>query len=734
MKLRKILSGFLAGAVAMSSMVFTIVTDSAETVGTSVKDVHYSTNSPFGNGSEITTIDKVVFNVTLGGTESDGSNGSIYFNIGTQGETNPEVSYGLPGSGKDVELTPGVATDVELTVADGTVINQHWYELGVNNYWGADVTINSIKAYIGSTLYGVLPPPTAPYEGELITLNSNPPYNWQGLGSFTINGFSGSTLQDVADNIDTLSVSFKVNGAETSSAADYNVGNFGEFDYSKISYQIRVNCSAWIVAGSSTLNGDTVTITVDDMAAALGSTDLSTTLTDFQIVAMTATENASNPVRVFYENLTTEVTAPDIPPSSYAITSSQTNGGSFAVTLNNDPDSTEVITEAEAGDEVYIFFNPNIGYELIAYMIRGRVTGDYYANVNSADSEDVSLSDTEYITFEMPEEPVAIVAYFGMVSYDVTVLPYENGTVLASHSIASYGDEIKITATPSYGYEVSSIVVKNDTTGQTIATTDTFLMPDSDVTVEVTFKEVAEEDDGETGEEDDFTGTAIDLGAPDSGWNATFDDATDTINMSEAWGVMYWNNIGDCSDYSKIVLKYSDSTLNNILLTVTYSDNTQDFQLATGANGEITIELDDAKKSDVLNVNIGGSSIPGSVKIISVELITEPMFNKTATEFEAADAGKIVSQTAIVDGKVAKRFTMLVGLDAIKKATKVEFTLSNGTETKVYKTNKYYTSLTASGEEVTAPEGYGFVTLTITDIPDGVTVTCTGIELIIPAN
>ena len=516
-----------------------------------------------------------------------------------------------------------------------------------------------------------------------------------------------------------------------------------------------------------------------------------------------------------------------IPASSYAITSIQTEGGSFAVTLSDDPDSTEVIDEAKTGDEVYIFFNPNIGYELTAYMIRGRVTGEYYANENSADSEGVSLSDVESITFEMPEEPVNIIAYFGMASYDVTVLPYENGTVFADNSIASYGDEIKITAIPSSGYEVSSIVVK-DTTGKTIATTDTFLMPDSDVTVEVTFtavaaekfditvadttngtvtptvttaaagtsvaltveptvgyelddikvqgvsgenydvssfvfvmpaedvtvtatfKEVAEEDDGETGEEDntetdeedntetdeedDFTGTAIDLGAPVSGWNATFDDATDTINISDAWGGMTWDIISDCSNYSKIVLKYSDSTLDGILFSVTYSDNTQDFQTATAASGEITLELDDAKKSDVLHVNIGGSSIPGSIKIISVELIPEPMFNKTATEFEAADAGKIVSQTAIVDGKVAKRFTMLVGLDAIKKATKVEFTLSNGTETKVYKTNKYYTSLTASGEEVTAPEGYGFVTLTITDIPDGVTVTCTGIELIIPAN
>lgn len=508
-----------------------------------------------------------------------------------------------------------------------------------------------------------------------------------------------------------------------------------------------------------------------------------------------------------------------IPASSYAITSVQTNGGSFAVTLSDDPDSTEVITEAEAGNEVYIFFNPNIGYELTAYMIRGRVTGDYYANENSADSEGVSLSDVESITFEMPEEPVSIVAYFGMASYDVTVLPYENGTVFVDNPIASYGDEIKITATPSYGYEVSSIVVK-DITGKTIATTDTFLMPDSDVTVEVTFtavaaekfditvaattngtvtptvttaaegtsvaltvepavgyelddikvqgvsgenydvssfvfvmpaedvtvtatfKEIAEEDDGETDEEDntetdeedDFTGTAIDLGAPVLGWNATFDDATDTINISDAWGGMIWDIISDCSDYSKIVLKYSDSTLDSILFSVTYSDNTQDFQTATAASGEITLELDDAKKSDVLHVSIGGSSIPGSIKIISVELIPESMFNKTATEFEAADAGKIVSQTAIVDGKVAKRFTMLVGLDAIKKATKVEFTLSNGTETKVYKTNKYYTSLTASGEEVTAPEGYGFVTLTITDIPDGVTVTCTGIELIIPAN
>ncbi len=713
MKLRKILAGFLAGAVAMSSMVFTSVTASAAASAANTTTLNLASET-LNNDYYSSTTQTVTFTggwqsccFWIGGSdhsyydsvtvEYSALTGATYFQaiveyangtantVAGSSETSGTITVALDETGK----TGGISQIMLQTDAAGSVkideisINASATAPAVYNEWkeseGVYTWLANNDPIIGDAGYN----DTAPTQLEIDLTDYIP---------------EGCTIADVTSVSTTVTVTGNAGGTVGLSIPVDGTPNYqwtsGEFTSGTpyvIDTALGIFETETLKVGISWINyGTKVTVEVE-----------------------------------------VDATAPA--PSSYAITSSQTNGGSFAVTLNNDPDSTEVITEAEAGDEVYIFFNPNIGYELIAYMIRGRSTGDYYANVNSADSEDVSLSDTEYITFEMPEEPVAIVAYFGMVSYDVTVLPYENGTVFADNSIASYGDEIKITATPSSGYEVSSIVVK-DTTGKTIATTDTFLMPDSDVTVEVVFTATDEEDNTETGAEDDFTATVIDLGAPTGGWDATFDDATDTINISNAWGGMTWDIISDCSDYSKIVLKYSDSTLANILLTVTYSDNTQDFQTAKAANGEITLELDDAKKSDVLHVNIGGSSIPGSIKIISIELIPEPMFNKTAAEFEAADAGKIVAQTAIIDGAKAMRFTMLVGMDAIEKAEKVTFTLNNGTTTKTYESKKYYTALSASGATVNAPEGYGFVSLTVTDIPDGVTVTCTDIEFTISDN
>ena len=693
MKLRKILAGFLAGAVAMSSMVFTSVTASAAA---------FEISGYVDPEGEFTDYYEGYKNLSSPVKVSDLESISV----------NYTVSADCPFIGKRFE-------PVIISGGSAAWICNDYQELAAGTYTST-LTISSLDAetqsktftHIGYKIYNCT-------EGDAIsgiTINSVTITESSSLVPPTLVGEKTSLGSGSADSWDTACYAeVSSDGTKAIDSTDLANDFTVTVAFTKTRPQLVLQGSGdghnWVQINPDIVVGGIAYFNKSTIVAAYGE--------DFSdCYKFCFASGGEGPIVISEAAIYINIPAP-----SYGITSSQTDGGSFAVTLNNDPYSTEVITEAEAGDDVYIFFNPNIGYELTAYMIMGRSTGEYYANENSDESEYVS--DVESITFDMPEEPVAIVAYFGKALYDVYVLPCENGTVSVDNPTALYGDEIKITATPSSGYEVSSIVVK-DTTGKTIATTDTFLMPDSHVTVEVVFTE--------TGAEDDFTATAIDLGAPDLGWNATFDDATDTINMSEAWGVMYWNNIGDCSDYSKVVLKYSDSTFDNILLTVTYSDDTQDFQSATGANGEITIELDDAKKSGVFNINIGGSSIPGSIKIISVELIPEPMFNKTAAEFEAADAGKIVSQTATIDGKVAKRFTMLVGLDAIKKATKVEFTLSNGTETKVYTTDKYYTSLTASGEEVTAPEGYGFVTLTITDIPDGVTVTCTGIELIIPAN
>lgn len=83
-------------------------------------------------------------------------------------------------------------------------------------------------------------------------------------------------------------------------------------------------------------------------------------------------------------------------------------------------------------------------------------------------------------------------------SYAVSTVDADNGEVDVDLSRVQAGEEVTITATPDEGYEVEAVTV-TDRDGEEINVTEagdgvyTFEMPDSHVTIEVTFAPVAEE-------------------------------------------------------------------------------------------------------------------------------------------------------------------------------------------------------------------------------------------------
>lgn len=87
----------------------------------------------------------------------------------------------------------------------------------------------------------------------------------------------------------------------------------------------------------------------------------------------------------------------------------------------------------------------------------------------------------------------------------------------------------------------------------------------------------------------------------------------------------------------------------------------------------------------------------------------------------------LVQKTAVVDGEYNARFVQKVSEDDIKDATKVVFTLSNGTDTKTVESHNYFNSLKVNGNKITVDDGYVFVSYTIKDIPAGIEVTCEGV-------
>ena len=114
----------------------------------------------------------------------------------------------------------------------------------------------------------------------------------------------------------------------------------------------------------------------------------------------------------------------------------------------------------------------------------------------------------------------------------------------------------------------------------------------------------------------------------------------------------------------------------------------------------------------------------------------EEGFDQTKADVEAAaESGDILMQTATFGDVEAVRYTKVVSSKEIENAKSVTFTFeskdANGNVigTGTYTSNKYYTSLMASGAKVDAPENYVFLSLTVKDIPDGVTLKCTGITL-----
>ena len=147
------------------------------------------------------------------------------------------------------------------------------------------------------------------------------------------------------------------------------------------------------------------------------------------------------------------------------------------------------ITRAMEGVEVTVTAQAPAGKHFVKWVVKaGGVT---LANETSATT-----------TFIMPATDVEIEANFeknastgtgtGATTYPITVKSAKNGDVTASHKTASKGTTVTLTVDPDKGYLLDTLTVL-DGKDKEIKLTEkngkyTFVMPDSKVTVEATFK------------------------------------------------------------------------------------------------------------------------------------------------------------------------------------------------------------------------------------------------------
>ncbi|MBE6836869.1 MAG: glycoside hydrolase family 5 protein [Ruminococcus sp.] len=87
-----------------------------------------------------------------------------------------------------------------------------------------------------------------------------------------------------------------------------------------------------------------------------------------------------------------------------------------------------------------------------------------------------------------------------------------------------------------------------------------------------------------------------------------------------------------------------------------------------------------------------------------------------------------LQKTEVVNNCYSVRAVMLISEEEANRISKVSFHFSNGSKNVTIDSAKCYSKITACGETLDAPEGYVFVVHAIQNIPDGTTVTCTGID------
>lgn len=103
---------------------------------------------------------------------------------------------------------------------------------------------------------------------------------------------------------------------------------------------------------------------------------------------------------------------------------------------------------------------------------------------------------------------------------------------------------------------------------------------------------------------------------------------------------------------------------------------------------------------------------------------TETVSNITMTEVVAE--AKYIQKTSVDwdnGGTYSQRFVVLVPEEELQGKSSVSFNISNGNGTATFSSTKYYSTVSVTGNPITAPDGYYFISYAISDIPYDKTLT-----------
>ena len=175
----------------------------------------------------------------------------------------------------------------------------------------------------------------------------------------------------------------------------------------------------------------------------------------------------------------------------------------------------------------------------------------------------------------------------------------------------------------------------------------------------------------------------------------------------------------------------------NTLIAVKYTGDTP--QMAMNANGGSFSWISPASVSngvayfafeDILEIvgNNGVSSIENIFVYAGKSnstTVTEVSYFSNTIEADTP----YLQTTNVINGVYSARAVMLVSESDARSASKVTFSFNNGSKTVDVESVKCYSTVTACGDTLEAPDGYVYVAYAIKNIPSTVTLTCSGIVL-----
>ena len=319
-----------------------------------------------------------------------------------------------------------------------------------------------------------------------------------------------------------------------------------EYTATSDSYATAMKNSSWSNATTSA-EGTLVTIIPTD-----GSDDFSATI---------GATTGGNLLKVYYDN------------TDYTITKGSETNGTFTVSKSSAKVNTDITLSA----------TPASGYSFVSWSVK-----------------DASDNDIEVVgdSFQMPASNVTVNATFAPAASakTINITTPSHGTVSTSPAgSATAGTTVTITATPDSGYEVESISVVDEDDNDVTVTSNQFIMPSKDVTVTVTFIQLA------------YEMTA-------DGWGAAYAVKTEQSGSSDNANGMKWNITYGGNNSS---LGANNKNLASCVLGDTYAKvgTPMGYDASTTY---VTAVISESTMSNIAKVVVTNSAVSGTIDAVSL--------------------------------------------------------------------------------------------------------------------